>query len=126
VPDPTTNADSDELFRQQALILKALANASRLKLVDRLVRGPCPVGELTALVDSDRTTVSKHLAVLRAHGIVRDRREAGAVVYELRTPCAASVFACTRKMLEERVVAPRAARSGRRPRQAPPETGAAG
>ncbi len=125
MPETTPFDDRDELFHQQALVLKALANASRLKLVDRLVRGPCPVGELTALVDSDRTTVSKHLAVLRAHGIVRDRREAGAVVYELRTPCAASVFACTRKMLEERVVATRAAHGGRRSRHARPGTGAA-
>ncbi len=123
--ETTLNAEREELFHQQALVLKALANASRLKLVDRLVHGPCPVGELTALIDSDRTTVSKHLAILRAHGIVRDRREAGAVVYELRTPCAASVFECTRRMLEERALAPRAARTGRRPRQARPETGTA-
>ena len=122
--ETTSSAERDELFHQQALVLKALANASRLKLVDRLVRGPCPVGELTALVDSDRTTVSKHLAVLRAHGIVRDRREAGVVVYELRTPCAASVFACTRRMLEERAVAPRVARNRRR-HQVGPETSAA-
>ena len=122
--ETTSSDERDELFQQQALVLKALANASRLKLIDRLVRGPCPVTELTALVDSDRTTVSKHLAVLRAHGIVRDRREAGAVVYELRTPCAASVFACTRRMLEERAVAPRVARSGRR-RQTRPGTSAA-
>jgi len=124
MPEKTKNAERDELFHQQALVLKALANASRLKLIDRLVRGPCPVGELTELVDSDRTTVSKHLGVLRAHGIVRDRREAGAVVYQLRTPCVAAVFACTRKMLEERAVLPRVARANRRPRRAPPETSA--
>lgn len=124
MPDTTATDERDELFEQQALVLKALANASRLKLVDRLVRGPCPVGELTALVGSDRTTVSKHLAILRAHGIVRDRREAGAVVYELRTPCAASVFACTRRMLEERVVTPPGARGGRRPRRARTELSA--
>jgi len=110
----TTDAERDELFHQQALVLKALANASRLKLVDRLVRGPCPVGELTQLIASDRTTVSKHLSVLRAHGIVRDRREAGAVVYELRTPCVAGVFACTQTLLEERAQPPRPARPDRR------------
>ena len=107
-------------------MLKALANASRLKLVDRLLRGPCPVGELTALVGSDRTTVSKHLGVLRAHGIVRDRREAGAVVYELRTPCAATIFSCSRKMLDERAVAAsRPAPHGRRVRHARTGAGAA-
>jgi DNA-binding transcriptional ArsR family regulator len=122
MPERTTNDDRDELFHQQALVLKALANASRLKLVDRLVRGPCAAGELASLVDSDRTTVSKHLGVLRAHGIVRDHREAGAVVYQLRTPCVANVFACTRKMLEERAVLPPSRRSALRAEPTPSET----
>ncbi len=118
----TTDAESDELFHQQALVLKALANASRLKLVHRLVRGPCPVAELTQLIASDRTTVSKHLAILRAHGIVRDRHEGGAVVYELRTPCVAGVFACTQTLLEERTNPPTPAPASRRPRRAPRDT----
>ena len=117
-----TDAERDELFHQQALVLKALANASRLKLVHRLVRGPCPVGELTQLIASDRTTVSKHLGVLRAHGIVRDRRAAGAVVYELRTPCVAGVFACTQTLLEERTNPPRPTPADRRQRRAPRDT----
>jgi ArsR family transcriptional regulator len=125
MPETITDAERDELFHQQALVLKALANASRLKLVHRLVRGPCPVGELTQLITSDRTTVSKHLSVLRAHGIVRDRREGGVVVYELRTPCVAGVFACTQTLLEERTNPPRPAPAGRRPRRAPRETGTA-
>ena len=122
MPVRTQHDDRDELFHQQALVLKALANASRLKLVDRLVRGPCAAGALTALVDSDRTTVSKHLGVLRAHGIVRDHREAGVVVYQLRTPCVANVFACTRKMLEERAVPPRSRRSALRTEPTSSET----
>jgi DNA-binding transcriptional ArsR family regulator len=65
----------DNVFRRQARVLKALANESRLQIVDRLSRGECSVGELTDLVGSDRSTVSKHLAVLRAHGIVNDRRD---------------------------------------------------
>ena len=66
---------SDSVFKAQARVLKALANESRLKIVDRLSRGECTVGDLTLLVGSDQSTVSKHLAVLRAHGIVQDRRE---------------------------------------------------
>ncbi len=114
MPETLTDAERDELFHQQALVLKALANASRLKLVHRLVRGPCPVGELTQLIASDRTTISKHLSVLRAHGIVRDRRAAGVVMYELRTPCVAGVFACTQTLLEERAQPTRPARPDRR------------
>jgi ArsR family transcriptional regulator len=38
-------------------------------------------------IGSDPSTVSKHLAVLRAHGIVLDRREGNVVYYTLLTPC---------------------------------------
>ena len=70
---------SETMFKRQAQVLKALASESRLKIVNRLARGQCSVGELTELIGSDRTTVSKHLAVLRAHGIVADRREGNVV-----------------------------------------------
>jgi DNA-binding transcriptional ArsR family regulator len=93
---------TDDRFRRQARVLKALAHESRLLIVDRLSRGPCSVAELTELVGSDRTTVSKHLALLRAHGIVRDRRERGAVAYTLETPCVMSFFSCAAQVLEER------------------------
>ncbi len=62
-----------DVFKQQAQVLKALANESRLRIVDRLSRGEASVGQLTDLVGSDISTVSKHLAVLRAHRIVDDR-----------------------------------------------------
>jgi DNA-binding transcriptional ArsR family regulator len=91
----------DDIFRQQARVLKALANESRLKIVDRLSRGECSVGELTDLVGSDRTTISKHLAVLRAHNIVLDRREGNVVYYSLLTPCVMNFFACATNVLKE-------------------------
>jgi ArsR family transcriptional regulator len=91
-----------DVFKQQARVLKALANESRLKIVDRLFRGECSVGELTQVVGSDRTTVSKHLAVLRAHGIVSDRRDGNVVYYTLLTPCVMSFFSCASQVLEER------------------------
>ena len=92
----------DNIFRKQARVLKALANESRLQIVDRLSRGECSVGELTELVGLDRTTISKHLAVLRAHGIVHDRREGNVVYYTLLTPCVMNFFACATKVLKER------------------------
>jgi ArsR family transcriptional regulator len=91
-----------DVFKAQARVLKALANDSRLRIVDRLSRGECAVGELTALVGSDMSTVSKHLAVLRAHGIVEDRRQGNVVYYRLLTPCVCSFFACASQVLKER------------------------
>ena len=91
-----------EVFRRQAQVLKALAHESRLMIVDRLNRGECTVGELTQLIGSDVSTVSKHLALLRGHGIVEDRREGNLVYYRLLTPCVCNFFACATQVLKER------------------------
>ena len=88
-----------EIFKQQARVLKALANESRLMIVDQLGRGECSAGELTELVGSDQSTVSKHLAVLRAHGIVEDRREGTVVYYTLLTPCVVNFFQCATEVI---------------------------
>jgi ArsR family transcriptional regulator len=90
------------LFKRQARVLKALANESRLMIVDRLNRGECSVGELTELIGSDISTVSKHLSLLRAHGIVEDRREGNLVYYRLLIPCVRNFFACASQVLKER------------------------
>jgi len=89
-------------FKQQAGVLKALANESRLMIIDRLQEGECTVGELTALVGSDQSTVSRHLAVLRGHGIVDDRREGSNVYYRLLTPCVLDFFTCANRVLDDR------------------------
>jgi len=91
-----------DTFREQAELLKALANEARLKIVDRLAKGECSVGELTGFIGLDQSTVSKHLALLRAHGIVRDRRDGNVVYYELLTPCVLNFFACATQVLKER------------------------
>jgi ArsR family transcriptional regulator len=89
-------------YKRQARVLKALANESRLMIVDRLSRGECSAGELTKLVGTDQSTVSKHLAVLRSHGIVEDRREGTTVYYRLLTPCVLDFFSCAAQVLKER------------------------
>lgn len=89
-------------FAKQAKMLKALAHESRLMIVDRLSRGECSVGDLRNLVGGDLSTVSKHLALLRAHGIVEDRREGTTVYYRLLTPCVCNFFTCATQVLKER------------------------
>jgi DNA-binding transcriptional ArsR family regulator len=96
-----TTAPRMEVYRVQARILKALANESRLMIVDRLSRGDCSAGELTKMIGLDQTTVSKHLAVLRAHAIVGDRRDGNVVIYTLLTPCVVNFLTCATQVLKE-------------------------
>jgi DNA-binding transcriptional ArsR family regulator len=89
-------------YKDQARILKALANETRLKIIDRLGRGACCVGDLVKAVGSDQPTVSKHLAVLRSVGIVDDERRGNSVVYRIVTPCVTSFLSCAALVLKER------------------------
>ncbi|HQK52453.1 MAG TPA: metalloregulator ArsR/SmtB family transcription factor [Myxococcota bacterium] len=91
-----------DTYRQQARVLKAMANESRLLIIDRLNQGECSAGELVTLVGTDASTVSKHLSILRAHGIVEDRRVGTTVFHRLVTPCVLNLFSCATQVLTER------------------------
>ena len=89
-------------YKDQARILKALANETRLKIIDRLGKGECHVGELVKAIGADQSTVSKHLAILRSVGVVDDERQGNAVLYRLVTPCVIDFFSCAARVLRER------------------------
>lgn len=89
-------------YKMQARVLKALANETRLMIIDRLCRGECQVAELVRIAGVDQSTVSKHLATLRSVGVVDDERRGNAVFYRVLTPCVADFFSCTMKVLKAR------------------------
>ncbi len=85
---------------QRAAVLKALGHPSRLLMVQALADGPRCVCELTALVGSEMSTVSRHLAQLKQVGVLRDRREGTSVYYELRTPCVVEFLRCIDRVVD--------------------------
>jgi len=94
------NADDRALYDARARIIKALAHPTRLFLVDELSRGERCVCELTEMVGADMSTVSKHLAVLKASGIVEDEKRGSQVFYTLRCPCVLNFFTCVESVLK--------------------------
>ena len=54
-------------------VLDALGDRTRRQIVERLRRGPLPVGELAAKLPVGRPAVSKHLRVLEGAGLVGHR-----------------------------------------------------
>jgi DNA-binding transcriptional ArsR family regulator len=61
----------------------ALADPTRLRIVELLRRGDLDAGEIAAHFDTARPGVSRHLRVLREHGLVRVRADAQRRVYSL-------------------------------------------
>ena len=86
--------------QMRARIIKAMAHATRMFLVDELAKGPRCVCELTEMVGDDISTVSKHLSVLKNAGIVADEKRGTQVYYSLRIPCVLNFFSCVESVLK--------------------------
>jgi DNA-binding transcriptional ArsR family regulator len=65
-------------------ILTALGDPTRQAILDLLLEGPQPVGELAALLPVSRPAVSQHLKVLKEVGLVVDRQEGTRRVYRVQ------------------------------------------
>ena len=66
-------------------LLKALANAQRLRVLCLLVEREMSVGQINEqLPDLSQSALSQHLAKLREEGLVLTRREAQTIWYTLK------------------------------------------
>ncbi len=95
---------------EASALLKALAHPDRLMLVCQLVEAELSVSELGERTAVAQPSLSQHLAVLRAQGLVLTRREGKNIHYRVGSPAALAVL----KALHEVYCAPR--RSGRQRR----------
>lgn len=87
-------------YEARAKILKALAHPARLLMVDELSRhGERCVCELTELVGSDMSTVSRHLSLLKNAGLVEDEKRGQMVYYRLRVKCVMNFFECIESVI---------------------------
>jgi len=63
--------------------LQALADPTRREIVELLATGERNAGEIAAHFDVSRPAVSRHLRVLREHGLVRARQLRQQRIYSL-------------------------------------------
>ncbi|MBI3401620.1 MAG: winged helix-turn-helix transcriptional regulator [Acidobacteria bacterium] len=66
-------------------VFRALADETRRQILDYLRAGPRTSGEIADQFQSSWPTISRHLAVLRAGGLVVTERKGQAIYYELNT-----------------------------------------
>jgi ArsR family transcriptional regulator, arsenate/arsenite/antimonite-responsive transcriptional repressor len=62
---------------------KALADATRLRILNLLLHGELCVCDIQFVLDSSQPNVSRHLTYLRNAGLVQDRREGPRIYYSL-------------------------------------------
>lgn len=69
-----------------ARVFKALADPTRREILQILRRGECAAGEIADQFDIAAPSISRHLSILTAAGLIESRRDANRILYSL---CAA-------------------------------------
>ena len=64
----------------------ALNDRTRMAILYELADGPCHVGRIVDALGLPQGTISRHLKVLREHGMLSRRREGNRAVYSLQDP----------------------------------------
>lgn len=90
-------------YLAKAAILKALAHPTRLWIVDQLAHGEKCVCEFVEQIDSDTSTISKHLSVLKTAGIIASEKRGKWVYYNLKTPCVLHFSDCIESVLNKQL-----------------------
>jgi ArsR family transcriptional regulator len=89
-------------YQARADVLKALAHPSRLFIADTLREEERCVCELTELLGTDTSTVSKHLSILRNAGIVSSRKQGTTVYYRLICDCIAELLSAAETVIRRK------------------------
>jgi len=87
----------------RAGIMKAMAHPVRLMVIELLKEGERPFSDIFRMFQLDKSTVSKHLLVLKEAGILSSRKVGSDVIYRLDVPCVTDFFACVTAVIESNV-----------------------
>jgi ArsR family transcriptional regulator len=91
-----------KLNHERAKVFKALAHSLRLAIVDELQKGECCVLDLEQRLGCEQSNLSRHLAVLKAAGIVDSEKKGLYVYYSLVIPCINGFFKCVNQVLTKK------------------------
>ncbi len=65
------------------LLFRALADRTRLRIVNLLARGSLCVCDIQRILDQPQSSVSRHLALLKSAGLIADGRDGMRTFYRL-------------------------------------------
>ncbi len=75
--------DRASIYSLHASFCKTLADANRLLIINELASGELSVSEICRRLELSQPNVSKHLAIMREHGLVQTRRDGISIYYSL-------------------------------------------
>src|SRR3989338_9474485 len=93
----------DRLFALHAEVCKAMANPTRLKVLNALRQGEQSVQVLAKTLKLRKANLSQHLAILRQRGIVATRRDGLNIYYRCANPKMLKACAILREVFLEQL-----------------------
>jgi ArsR family transcriptional regulator len=84
-------------------ILQAMAHPVRLITIDLLKEKEKSFSEIFKTFDFDKSTISKHLTVLKNAGIIKSRKEGTETFFTLAVPCIINFFNCIDAVIENNI-----------------------
>lgn len=84
-------------------IIKAMAHPVRLIMIEYLKDKDRSFSKIFDLFDLDKSTISKHLLVLKEAGIVSSRKAGMDMIYRLEVSCVTDFFGCVTAVIESNV-----------------------
>ncbi|HNR76573.1 MAG TPA: metalloregulator ArsR/SmtB family transcription factor [Parvularculaceae bacterium] len=91
------------LARELSAMLKAIAHADRVRIIEELKAGALDVTALSERLGVPSTRMSQHLAVLKTHRLVEERRDGRHHHYSLAEPELASWLLDGVRFIENRL-----------------------
>ena len=84
-------------------MVQAVAHPLRIAILDFLADGPQCVCDIAEHIESERSNVSRHLAVMLNAGLLEQRKEGLKVIYKVKTPCLFKFLSCVSGVLKEQM-----------------------
>lgn len=84
-------------------IIKSISHPTRLMMVTFLESGARPFSEIFSRFELDKSTVSKHLKVLKDAGVISSDKKGSDVIYTLEVPCLLNVLDCVGNVIRQNI-----------------------
>lgn len=99
---PDSNPPTDEMVSRIAVMLKAMGDPVRLRILYQLRQRESSVSELVSALGCSQANVSKHLAILKAADLVESRTDKQSRYYHVSDPVVDSVCDSVCSSIERR------------------------
>lgn len=98
--DPNTRYT---IYKMQARTFKAIAHPLRVAILEYLKDGERCVCQIAEHIGSERSNVSRHLAVMVAGGVLKSRKQGQMVFYRVKARCVVQILDCIHELLKDQL-----------------------